>query len=103
MLHTAIKLFLTEPHKGIKEAAPNVVALLIRHNESLQSAALESGLSIQLVAQCEAPGASSREKIAVMWCLECMAAGDEDFRAQVTPWRDAGLREHLLADGCLQT
>ena len=129
VLHTAIKLLSSEPHKEIKEKAPNVIALLVRHNDALQCAAAETGLIDMLVSQVmlvsmlamacartkrgtdvcascclvlhrahvivhcvcgtplmpqgEAHGASVRERNAVMGCLECIAASNEDLRSQV--------------------
>jgi hypothetical protein len=73
VLHTAIKLLSSEPHKEIKEKAPSILSLLIHHNEVLQHAAADTGLIDVLVSQGEAHGASARERNAVMECLECLA------------------------------
>jgi len=55
VLHTAIKLLFAEPHKGIKEAAPNIVALLMGNNVALQLAASDAGLIPLLVSQVGSP------------------------------------------------
>ena len=73
---------------GIKEAAPNIVALILRHSVGLQRVAADAGLISVLVAQAECQGASSREKIAVLACLECMVADVESNRTLVA---DAGI------------
>jgi len=106
VLQTVIRLLSSEPHKGIKEAAPNIIILLIRNNNRLQSAACDAGIIRLLVTQGEAPGASVREKIAVMNCLECLAAENEEHRTQVG---DAGgmrlvgacLRDRICSDSLL--
>ena len=83
VLQTVISLLSSEPHKGIKEAAPNIIALLIRNNKWLQSAACDAGATRLLVSQGEIKGASVREKVAVINCLECMAEENEEYRTQV--------------------
>ena len=110
VLHTAIKLLTSEPHKGIKEAAPDIISLLVSHDEGLQCAALDAGLAPKLVAQCEAFGASHREKVATMDCLAAMADGTEDCRTQVCEagsirlvgacLRDRNFSEALLLSAC---
>jgi hypothetical protein len=73
VLHTAMKLLSSEPHKEIKEKAPSILSLLIHNNEVLQRAAADTGLIDVLVSQGESHGASARERNAVMGCLECLS------------------------------
>jgi hypothetical protein len=47
VLHTIIKLLLSEPHREIKEEAPRILALLLRGNEGLQRAAVDAGKNSQ--------------------------------------------------------
>ena len=51
VLHTVIKLLTSEPHKEIVEKGPSIVALLIRHNDGLQSAAVDAGVIPILISQ----------------------------------------------------